>query len=275
MAPVTPVLLIDDDELEIAWQDGCGDCLMVSFTGIGIKDPPEQSHEFPAMCWRGGQNHVVFVTDKNRAWFNRPGLVERTLNTILEHAARRAIKRVITIGNSMGGYAAILFAGPLGAHRAISFVPQFTMDDRVLREARWQNYKAGMTAFHVPSLSDCMAGPTRFFVLHGGVGRDRKHYLRFPTAQNIDHYIMPLCAHAAAPRLNEEGRLDSLVAALQGDDDATVTGIMAGIDAHRRDPSRKGEAMHLWAVGQSTRFGHRVAGTIANLIAGPADIALR
>lgn len=271
MPPVTPELLVDDDELEIAWQDGRSDRLMVSFTGIGFKDPPEQFHEFPAMCWRGGQNHVAFITDKNRAWFNRPQLVSRTVETIRKRAAQAGITRITTLGNSMGGYAAILFAHPLGADRAISFVPQFTMDDRVLREKRWQNYKAAMTEFQVPSLAGCMGGPTRFFVLHGGVGRDRKHYLRFPTGPNIDHYIMPLCAHAAATRLNLADRLNPLVAALQEDDDATVARIMASISAHRRDPDRKGEKLHMWAVSQSTKIGHRIASKIATAIAGPPD----
>ena len=172
----------------------------------------------------------------------------------------------------MGGYAAILFANPLGAWRAISFVPQFTMDDRVLREARWQNYKAVMTDFSTPSLAGCMSGPTRFFVLHGGVGRDRKHYLRFPTGPNIDHYILPLCAHAAATRLNLAGRLAPLVLALQDGDDEGAARIMAQVGAHRRDPARRREWLHVWALGQSTRIGHGIARRVARALAGTFEI---
>ncbi len=268
---MTPETLIDDAELEVVWQDGRSDTLVVSFTGIGIKDPPQQMHEFPGTASRSGLNHVAFVTDRRRSWFNRPGLVARSADAVLNRARQVGIKRIVTLGNSMGGYAAILFAAPLGADRAISFVPQFTMDDRVLREKRWQNYKAEMTDFSVPSLADCMAGPTRFYVLHGGAGRDRKHYLRFPTGPNIDHYILPRRTHAAATRMKEAGRLDPLIAALQNEDHTDVARIMAAEGAHRRDPGRRGERVHMWAAGQSTIVGHRIARAIASVVAGRVD----
>lgn len=261
--------LIDDDELEIQWLDGRSDRLIVSFTGIGYKDRPVSGVEFPQIASQGGENKVVFVSDRKRSWYNRPGLPERVVETVRALAAREGVGRVATLGNSMGGYGAVFFANRLGAELAISFVPQFTMDDRVMRERRWQVYKREMTKFQARSLAECMGGPCRFFVLHGGRGQDRRHYRRFPLGPNIDHYVLPLKTHAAASRMREAGTLDPLIAALLAGDEAAVARIMAAEGAHRRDAARRFERLHMWAAGQSTRLGHRIASRLVAMVAPP------
>lgn len=266
---MTPAVLADDDDLEVLWLEGTGNRLVVSFTGNDVEDRSAQGIEFPRIAAQGGRNHVAVVTDRRRSWYNTPGLVGRVVDTLGALAIRAGIGRIVTLGNSMGGYGAILFANPLGATRAISFVPQFTMNDRVVREERWREYKAAMPPFYVDSLADCMVPPTRFFVLHGGRGRDRKHYMRFPTGGHIRHYILPLRTHAAAARMKPGGALDALIQALLDDDEAGAARIMAAEGAHLRDPRRPGESWHMWAAGQSTRFGHRAATWLAERIAGP------
>ena len=258
--------LIDDEELEIRWLDGRGDTLVVSFTGIGIKTGPVREIEFPRVASQDGANKVAFVIDRRRSWYNRPGLPERIVDALRDLADRLGARRIVTLGNSMGGYGAVFFANRLKAELAIGFVPQFTMDDRVLREPRWQDYKAGMTAFQTRSLAECMAPPCRFFVLHGGRGQDRPHYRRFPLGDNIQHYILPLKTHAAASRMKEAGTLDPLIAALLAGSQETVARIMAGEGAHLRDAARPYEKLHLWAAGQSTRIGHRIATWAVGLI---------
>lgn len=267
---MTPEPLIDDPTLEISWLKGRGDRMVVSFTGIGPKDQPDQRIEFPRLAAQQGENTVVFVTDRLRSWYNEPGMVERITETVLSLAGRLGTREIVTLGNSMGGYGAVLFANRLGARHAISFVPQFTMDDRVLRESRWQDYKARIGSFAVSSLRDSMAPPTQFFVLHGGKGRDRKHYLRFPTGPHIEHYILPLKTHSAATLMHVSGELRPLVAALLAGNQAGVADLMRAQRAHLRDRSRACEDLHLWAAGRRTRLGHRLATWFAALMSGTA-----
>ena len=263
-----PEMLVDEDDLQVSWLAGRGDCMVVSFTGIGHRQGEWQRIEFPKIASADGENVVVFVTDRRRTWYNGAGLIERITGAVLGLAGRLGIRRIATLGNSMGGYGAVLFANRLGAEQAIAFVPQFTMDDRVLPEPRWQDYKAGMPGFAVASLAECMGPPCRFFVLHGGRGQDRRHWLRFPAGGHIRHWVLPLNTHAAATRLHLDGRLDPLIAALLRDDQATEVEMLTRQGAHLRDPARPHEAWHLWVAGQSTRLGHRIAKTIVETLFG-------
>lgn len=244
--------------------------MVVSITGIGHRQGKWQRIEFPKIASASGENTVVFVTDKRRTWFNGAGLIEQIVEAIRELSKRLGIRWIATLGNSMGGYGAVLLANLIGAQQAIAFVPQFTMDDRVLREPRWQDYKAGMARFAVASLAECMGPPCRFFVLHGARGQDRRHWPLFPTGQNAQYWIVPLGTHAAAARLQEAGRLDPLITALLSGDIACVEQTMAAVGAHLRDPSRPYERLHLWAARRSTRLGHRVAKAGVDALIGPA-----
>lgn len=266
-----PEMLVDEDDLQVSWLAGRGDRMVVSFTGIGHRQGAWQRIEFRKIASVNGENVVVFVTDRRRTWFNAAGLVDRIVGAITNLAERLGIRRIATLGNSMGGYGAVLFANRIGAELAIAFVPQFTMDDRVLREPRWQDYKAGMPGFTVSSLAECMEAPCRFFVLHGGRGQDRRHWRRFPAGGHIRHWIVPLSTHAAATQLHQDGRLDPLITAILTEDWGAEAHMLTALGAHLRDPARPYERWHLWVAGQSTRIGHRIAkGIVDTLFGAPA-----
>jgi len=105
------------------------------------------SHEFVASCRRAGIGRAVFVRDALRAWYLRgigevdaadtaggdcaigvsasfDGVVQRLA---LEVAALRP-SRVVTIGSSMGGYAAVRAGLALNADAAVAFSPQVLID---------------------------------------------------------------------------------------------------------------------------------------------------
>lgn len=270
---MTPEILIKDDNLEIQWLQGRSDRLVVSFTGIGRKSTPKVSGiEFPKISWQDGKNSVLFVIDRNRSWYNREGLADRITEVVVDTARQHGLGDILTLGNSMGGYGAVLFANRVGANKAISFAPQFTMNDDVLRDSRWQTYKQQMTGFTVNSLAECMDSPAQFIVLHGGRGQDRKHYLRFPTGPNISHFIVPRRTHAVATHLRTAGSLAPLIDALMEGDFKTSDLLIAREGAHLRDPSRRGEAMHLWAAARKTLPGHRLANWIVTRMLGKGGV---
>lgn len=90
--------------------------------------------------------HKVFLRDPAQAWYQR-GLPElgpdaaAVARFVERTVAQSGARDVVFVGNSMGGYAAILFCALLGTGRAIAFSPQ-TFIDRALRaqhgDGRWQ-----------------------------------------------------------------------------------------------------------------------------------------
>jgi hypothetical protein len=87
----------------------------------------------------------VFVRDLQQVWYHR-GLLEdapsidATAKLLRSMIAEQRVKRLVVVGTSMGGYAALLFGALLGADRVLSFCPQTTVDPRQLVEMgdmRW------------------------------------------------------------------------------------------------------------------------------------------
>ena len=78
----------------------------------------------------------AYVRDLNQAWYHlgAPGVGETideiaaTLRGVIEEAA---VRRVVTVGHSAGGYAAILFGALLGADRSIAFSPPTSLDPAI------------------------------------------------------------------------------------------------------------------------------------------------
>jgi hypothetical protein len=70
---------------------------------------------------------AVHVTCSGNDWYQYPDVAEigRAVAPL-----RARYGRVVTYGSSMGGYAAILFAGDCGADAAIAASPQFSIDPR-------------------------------------------------------------------------------------------------------------------------------------------------
>lgn len=100
----------------------------------------------------------ILVRDVRNIWYHRgvPGLgadvdeVARSLRTLIE-AIRPS--RIVTIGQSMGGYAAILFGMLLAVDRIVAFGPLSHMDpDEAARRGDW--------SFHAP-MQALQADPPR------------------------------------------------------------------------------------------------------------------
>jgi pimeloyl-ACP methyl ester carboxylesterase len=113
-----------------------GSTAIVAFSAAGVK--PGSFHLLPHLKDVPGCSKL-FVRDPESSWYNGglPG-VGRTIGEIAKKIEleldKLDVTRVVTIGPSMGGYAAILFGCMLEAERAIGVVPQ-TLLDRRLRHA--------------------------------------------------------------------------------------------------------------------------------------------
>ncbi len=100
------------------------------------------SHEFVKSCRRAGVTHALFVRDCLRAWYTRgvrvgsspddahctSGSFEGLVSALRCEIADLRPARVVTIGSSMGGYAAVRAALALNADGAVAFSPQVMLD---------------------------------------------------------------------------------------------------------------------------------------------------
>lgn len=143
-------VLVDDDALRVTQRQGNSGRHVVSFTGVGLGHgglSVVQREEFGRSLNGAGDVTTTFVIDKQRSWMN--GIRDRTLGILCE--ALRDAQETVTLGNSMGGFAALYFAGLLPAcHRAIAFSPQFSVHPAHMpsSETRWAEYR-GAIAKHV------------------------------------------------------------------------------------------------------------------------------
>ena len=93
--------------------------IIISFTGIGYSMGGIQKEEFQKIkSFRDYDS--LFVIDENRSWFN-------TVNPeqIIEKV--NMYENVITLGNSMGAFNAIMFAKYYPVKTAIAFATQYSL----------------------------------------------------------------------------------------------------------------------------------------------------
>lgn len=176
--------------------------LVVSFTGVGKSRARRQAEEFVASSRQDGRNHVLFIADTLRSWYNDPGIYEEILEVIDRYRQEHRIERVATFGNSMGGYGAVLFAGALGAQSCLAISAQVSADPTVVpEERRWRGYRDRITVFTCPPLEKVLRPDCRYFVLHGGGKTEKSHWSRFPRAPYLHHYLVGHAGHGVGRRL--------------------------------------------------------------------------
>ena len=110
-----------------------GDSLLIIFGGIAgnLGLPP---FEFGRMLG-GFECKKIFVRDLSQSWYcnGLPGIADSfdgMVAYLAERAKESGAKNVVTIGNSAGGYAALLAGQLLGANRVRAFSPQTFLSQR-------------------------------------------------------------------------------------------------------------------------------------------------
>lgn len=180
--------------------------LVVSFTGVGKPGDRQQTEEFVGSSGQGGQNHVLFVADTLRSWYNDPGIRDEIVAAVDAYRRAHGITETVTFGNSMGGYGAVLFAGALGAKSCLAISAQVSADPAVVpEERRWREYRDRIAGFTCPPLQDALSPACSYFVLHGGGRLERPHWSRFPQRPNLHHYLVDRAGHGVGRRLKAAG----------------------------------------------------------------------
>ncbi|MCG3268109.1 hypothetical protein [Yoonia sp. I 8.24] len=206
MARVAPQPFYASDRVKATYVTGREPRLVVSFTGIGKPDTRTQDEEFVGYGSQDGRNHVLFVADTLRSWYNDPGIYDEIVDTVARYKSKHSIADTVSFGNSMGGNGAVIFAGAIGATRCLSLSAQYSADPTIVpEETRWREYRDKIAEFTRPPLETTITPGCQYFILHGGGDVERPHWSRFPKGGNIHHYLVGGAGHGVGRRLKSSG----------------------------------------------------------------------
>ena len=221
----SPDAIYEDETIRVSGIRGGDRALFVAFTGIGHRLGAMQREEFVRMAQAGGEHSVLIVQDKTRSWYNEPSFAEKLQPIVAEWGARCA--KIVTIGNSMGGFGAIVFAGLLDADVAIAFSPQFSVSPSVLpKESRWTEYTSQIKEFVYDDAGSRIVPGCEYYIFQGDGGKNWYHVGRFPLLPNVHQFVIRDGPHNLAAILKSRGFLSKVVAACATGDLDTLNTIM-------------------------------------------------
>ncbi|MEM6590167.1 MAG: hypothetical protein AAF641_17105 [Pseudomonadota bacterium] len=194
--------VFDDDVMKVLHIRGRKEECIVSFTGVGhaLGGLDLQNPEFARS---DGDEIKIFVIDKQRSWGN--SLNWEKLKEIVDCLAPDA--QITTIGNSMGGFLAILSLPVFGAKKAVAFVPQWSIDPSIVPgEDRWLRYRNEIKHIIYPDLTNAVRTQAKIYTFFGKDGKDGVH-LQFFSNENLEAIVLEDCGHNAAAYLKKHGML--------------------------------------------------------------------
>lgn len=205
-------LLRKDRRLWVWWHRGQSRRLVVVFSSVGHgpKTPPVL--EFAQSATAGGRDSAVFIADPQRSWLNAPELIEEIVEVI--EAARDEIgaEETVTLGYSMGGFAALVIGGFVPVHAALAFSPQMSIDPELVPdEGRWKRYRSRIGAIRIRSAADHMASGTVHHIIMGSSRLEKPQQRLLPRAANAALYFLPRTQHDTAPRIKRAGLLPAVL----------------------------------------------------------------
>ena len=161
---------------------------------------------------------AIHVMSFRNDWFQH-----REMADLLPRIRKACVhaEQILAYGSSMGGYAALRFAEPIGAHAALALSPQYSLDPRkVPFETRWAPDRRRIR-FLDEIDGAIRPGPRRIFVYDSALEVDRRHAELLIAATPMTAIALPHAGHPVGGFLNDIRLLRPLVlSALDGSFDA-------------------------------------------------------
>lgn len=179
-------IIIDNNDVKVSLIEKPTNTVAFCFTGIGhaMGGVDVQRDEFFRLT---NDSSVIFITDKKRSWGNN--LDFENIKGLISHYIVN--KKLFAIGNSMGGFLAVIASRYFTFETVIAFSPQFSIKDTVVPwETRWRDYVAEITCWQYESLVDCFNDNCQYYIFSVGHNLDGKQIGKFPTANNIHKLII-------------------------------------------------------------------------------------
>jgi hypothetical protein len=216
----------DGEEIPCLWLD-CNvksDVLLLSFAVFPDKGKPP-SFDFVGSTSRLGVKRAFF-RDPHMVWYQRgvPGVgstIPEVAQFIREVMDREKARRVVAIGHSGGGYAAILFGVLAGVDEVHSFNPptrlldadDTTMPHRLAALEEIRSSDPDFLDLHIV-LQKYYTDRTGIFIHYSrGKRRDRQHAKYLASFRNVQTIEYPLAGHHLPHFLRRIGLLAPLLRA--------------------------------------------------------------
>jgi hypothetical protein len=151
---------------------------------------------------------AIHVLSHGNDWFQTSEM-HGVIQIICEASA--GVERLLAYGSSMGGYAALRFAGPVGAHTALALSPQYSIDPRkVPFETRWAPDQRRIR-FREEVDGRIIAAPRMILAYDPMIEADRRHAELFAAATPVTLLPLPRGGHPVGGFLNDVKLLRALV----------------------------------------------------------------
>lgn len=201
--------LYEDESVKLSVKcSGCNSgAVLFCFTGVGhaLGGIDIQREEFSFV---DGFESVIFVIDKKRSWGNDLNFL-KIKDVVSPYVEGR---RIFGLGNSMGGFNACVFSSHFEVKACVSFCSQYSVDPSVIpEENRWNEYVSRISCFLYKSLDDVVKNNTRYYFFSGDAPSEKRHWCRFPKAENIFNCVIEGGEHNVANYLKGRGILYELI----------------------------------------------------------------
>lgn len=184
--------VLDTDTIQISRHSGESRRLVVCFAGIGLEEDRVPKIEFANVATGGGADTALFIADPTRSWMNAPHFVETVVEFVTYAAAEVDAKEVLTLGHSLGGFAAMVLPAYYPIKSAVAFSPQYSVHPQIAADdPRWMEYRGAIRKFRIPELGPVLTDRTSYYVFHGDHTDETPQRERFPQRANLHHFIIP------------------------------------------------------------------------------------
>ena len=202
-------VLLDNSLLKVTVSPKNNKTAVICFTGIGhaLGGIDIQGNEFYKIS---SDATAIFIIDKQRSWGNNIDFI--SLKNILQPYIEDKV--LYSIGNSMGGFLAILASRFFDFTSVVSFVPQYSVSKKIIpTENRWDQYVKKIKNWKYESLEGSFQDNTVYYIISGLGHYDREQVKYFPNQGNIRKvlFLNPIYGHNVAARLKEMGVLYDLI----------------------------------------------------------------
>ncbi|MBW4575988.1 MAG: hypothetical protein KME08_11970 [Aphanothece sp. CMT-3BRIN-NPC111] len=171
----------------------------------------------------------IYLRDLKQSWYHQglPGIansIDGVAKYLEQEVTKEQAKRVVTCGNSMGGYAAILFGSILNVDIVHSFSPQTfiaPIKRFIYRDKRWQNqikdlYKADSTQKIFADLKKYInsnqTNKPVFNIYYSSKDRlDKIHAERMRNISNVVLHLYDEGGHGLVKHLRDTGLLKDIL----------------------------------------------------------------
>ncbi|HED15647.1 MAG TPA: hypothetical protein ENI64_02330 [Gammaproteobacteria bacterium] len=217
--------MIENKPVEL-WLSPGTSRLYIFFGGIaaGISIPPFEFYNASKII----DENKIFIRDFSQCWYQDglPNISEdiySTANYISKEINKLSPEKVFFVGNSMGGYAAILFAALIGKGEVIAFAPQTFLSPHLRkkhRDKRWQKqiinmYKRSALKRKVWDLKPLLLRKKENLRISVFVSDDDRldhiHAMHIKNIPGVNIYELNGGGHEIVKLLRAEGKLPAIM----------------------------------------------------------------